>query len=97
MAAGEGDPGDGVVGLARVLGLDGALAVVRLGGVLGLAAVVLDEAVADLAAHGDGKNVVLGSVDTEEGNRGGSTVASTDLRAGNGSNGTEDVWVGGPC
>lgn len=91
MPTAEGNPRHGEAIPAGVLRLDGTLAVARLRGVLRLAAVVAEEPVANGAAHGDGEDVIVGSVDAEVRHGGVAAAASADLGAGNGCDGTEDV------
>lgn len=85
MTASVDDPCDGVAGAAGVLGLAGFL------GVLVLAAVEADVLVAELAAGGDGEDVVGGAVEAEVRNRGCASVAAAELGAGDDGDGLEGV------
>lgn len=85
MTAGVDDPCDRVTGAAGVLGPAGLLSV------LVLAAVEADVLVAELAAGGDGEDVVGGAVDAEVGDGSGAAVAAAELGAGDDSDGLEGV------
>jgi hypothetical protein len=61
----------------------------RLGDLLGLAAVGLDESLREALAHVNGKDVVADTVDAEVGNGVVTAIAARDQTAGNGCNGTE--------
>lgn len=86
MAAGVGNPCDGVAGAAGVLGLAGLL------GVAALAPVEGEELVAELTAGGDGEDVVGGAVEGEVGDGSGAAVAAAELGSGDDGDGLESVF-----
>lgn len=70
----------------------GAGAAGGFGGVLGLAAIELEELVSQGSATVDGKDAIGHAVNTKVGNRLGASVASAKLSTRDDSNGLEDVW-----